>query len=190
MKTSLRPLFMALALIAGARHTPAQVTNLGIAPAGSQSVLFWPASATNSVLQSTTNLASPNWVTVSNAIPVTAVAVFNTSPSMFFRLFNTNPPGMALIAAGSFTMGDALDGESDAMPTLSITVSAFYMDTNLVSYSQWQTVYNWATSHGYAFDNPGSGEAANHPVQSVNWYDSVKWCNARSQQAGCRNKRA
>ncbi|MDC3255325.1 formylglycine-generating enzyme family protein [bacterium] len=26
--------------------------------------------------------------------------------------------------------------------------------------------------------------AANHPVQTVNWYDCVKWCNARSEQAG------
>jgi formylglycine-generating enzyme required for sulfatase activity len=184
MKTCIRPLLIVLALIAGARHLQGQVTNLGIVPAGNQSVLFWPASATNSVLQSTTNLGLPNWVTVSNAIPVTAVAVSNTSPAMFFRLFNTNPPGMALIAAGPFTMGDALDGESDAMPTLSITVSAFYMDTNLVSYSQWQSVYNWATNAGYGFDHAGSGKAANHPVQSVGWYDAVKWCNARSQQAG------
>jgi formylglycine-generating enzyme required for sulfatase activity len=43
--------------------------------------------------------------------------------------------GMALIPAGSFTMGDTLDGEPDAVPTVSVTVSAFYMDTNLVSYS-------------------------------------------------------
>jgi formylglycine-generating enzyme required for sulfatase activity len=90
---------------------------------------------------------------------------------------------MALIPAGSFTMGDTLDGESDAIPT-SVYVSAFYMDMNLVSYSQWQTVYTWATSHGYGFDYPGSGKAANHPVQTINWYDCVKWCNARSQQAG------
>src|ERR1035438_3079260 len=27
-------------------------------------------------------------------------------------------------------------------------------------------------------------KAANHPVQTVDWYDTVKWCNARSQQAG------
>ena len=31
---------------------------------------------------------------------------------------------------------------------------------------------------------PVSGKAANHPVQTVDWYDCVKWCNARSQQAG------
>ena len=55
---------------------------------------------------------------------------------------------------------------------------------NLVSYSQWQSVYYWATNHGYGFDNAGSGKAANHPVQTVDWYDVVKWSNARSQQAG------
>jgi formylglycine-generating enzyme required for sulfatase activity len=27
-------------------------------------------------------------------------------------------------------------------------------------------------------------KASNQPVQTVNWYDCVKWCNARSQQAG------
>jgi hypothetical protein len=90
---------------------------------------------------------------------------------------------MALIPAGAFTMGDTLDGESDAIP-ISVTVSAFYMDTNLVSYSQWQAVYSYATSHGYGFDDAGSGKAANHPVQTVDWYDVVKWSNARSQQAG------
>ena len=94
------------------------------------------------------------------------------------------PAGMALIPAGAYTMGDNLDGESDATPTVSVTVSAFYMDVNLVSYSQWQSVYYWATNHGYGFANAGAGKAANHPVQTVDWYDCVKWCNARSQQAG------
>ncbi len=94
------------------------------------------------------------------------------------------PPGMALIPAGAFTMGDSLDGEDDATPTVSITVSAFYMDVNKVSLSQWQSVYYWATNNGYVFDNAGSGKAANNPVQTVNWYDAAKWCNARSQQAG------
>jgi len=183
MKTNLRSLLIVLALIAGARHTMAQVINLGIAPAGNQSVLFWPASVTNSVLQSTTNLASPNWVTVSNTVPLIAVAVTNTSSTMFFRLYDTNPPGMAFIPAGSFTMGDTLDGESDATPT-NVYVSAFFMDTNLVSFSQWQTVFNWATNNGYGFDYAGSGKGTNHPVQTVDWYDCVKWSNARSQLAG------
>lgn len=93
------------------------------------------------------------------------------------------PPGMALVPAGMFTMGDTLDGESDALPT-NLTVSAFYLDLNLVTYAQWQSVYFWATNHGYDFDNTGWGKAANYPVEEVAWYDAVKWCNARSQQAG------
>jgi len=110
------------------------------------------------------------------------------SVPMFFRVLQLGsgvPPtnGMAFIPAGAFTMGDTLDGDSDAIP-VGVTVSAFYMDTNLVSYSLWQTVYNWATANGYDFDDAGSGKAVNHPVQTVNWYDAVKWCNARSQLAG------
>jgi formylglycine-generating enzyme required for sulfatase activity len=64
------------------------------------------------------------------------------------------PAGMALIPAGAFTMGDGLDGDKDAIP-IRVTVSAFYMETNLVSYSQWRSVYIWAMRHGYGF-NPNS----------------------------------
>jgi len=92
------------------------------------------------------------------------------------------PVGMVLIPAGAFTMGDTLDGLVNAIP-VSVTLSAFYMDVHEVSWSQWQSVYFWATNHGYAL-TAGAGKAANHPVHSVSWYDCVKWCNARSEQAG------
>jgi len=95
------------------------------------------------------------------------------------------PPGMALIPAGAFTMGDTLDGMTDAVP-VSVTVSAFYMDINLVSLAQWQSVYFWAKDHGYGFRIPYfvDGRAANNPAQQMSWREAVKWCNARSQQAG------
>ncbi len=48
----------------------------------------------------------------------------------------------------------------------------------------WDAVYAWAVAHGYSFDLAGSGKAANHPVQTVSWYDCVKWCNARSEKEG------
>ncbi|MGH7442861.1 MAG: formylglycine-generating enzyme family protein, partial [bacterium] len=150
-------------------------------------VLFWAASPTNYILQSATNITSPDWVTANDAIPVTAATVSNTLPVRFFRLIYTNPPaGMALVPAGSFTMGNST-GDSDitnANPT-NIYVSGFYMDTNLVTYSLWQTVYNAAiTFDGYSFVNAGAGNGPNYPVGNVDWYDCVKWCNARSQLAG------
>jgi formylglycine-generating enzyme required for sulfatase activity len=90
---------------------------------------------------------------------------------------------MALIPADSFQMGDNFDGELDA-PVHSIYVSAFYMDQTDVTYSLWQQVYNWATNHGYNFDYAGLGKAANYPVETIDWYDCVKWCNARSEMEG------
>ena len=93
------------------------------------------------------------------------------------------PTGMALIPAGAFQMGDALDGLS-AAPVHTVFVSAFYMDKNAVTKALWDEVYGWAVTNGYSFDNAGSGKAASHPVQTVSWYDAVKWCNARSEKEG------
>ncbi len=59
---------------------------LGIAAAGGQAVVFWPASATNFVLQTTTNMSSTNWTTVTNGKPIIGVTLTNTSPAAFFRL--------------------------------------------------------------------------------------------------------
>jgi formylglycine-generating enzyme len=199
MKTKLQSLFIGLAVLAGAHQTTAQVTNLGIAPApGGQSVLYWPSSSTtNYVLQTTTNVASPNWVTASNAVTVNAATVTNSAPSGYFRLLvSTNPPGMVLIPAGSFKIGNYIVNNfyntatndpdiTDANPT-NVYVSAFYMDVNLVTSNQWAGVYSYANSIGYTFADAGSAKAGNNPVQTVDWYDCVAWCNARSQQAGLK----
>jgi MBG domain/Sulfatase-modifying factor enzyme 1 len=78
------------------------------------------------------------------------------------------PAGMVLIPAGSFTMGDCMgDGYTSELPLHSVYVSAFYMDKYPVTKSLWDEVYNWATSHGYTFDYPGSGKASLHPVQGI-----------------------
>ena len=193
MKSKSGLVLMALALLAGKNWAMAQPT-LGIAQTNSGAILFWSANAggTNGVLQSAAALNSPNWVQATDVATApygscTAVAVGNCSSAQFFRLalVPPAPDGMALVPAGSFTMGDTLDGDGDAGP-VNVYVSDYYMDTNLVSYSQWQTVYSCATNVGYEFDDAGSGKnnAAGQPVQTINWYDAVKWCNARSQQAG------
>jgi formylglycine-generating enzyme len=187
IKTKLHSLFIGLALLSGVHQANAQVTNLGIAPvAGGQSLLYWPVSTTNYVLQTVTNLTSTNWVTARTAFAVNTAELTNAAPSGFFRLLPTTvPAGMALIPAGWFTMGDTLDGESDAIPT-DIYVSAFVMDVNLVNDGLWTNVYAYATSKNYNFLDTGAygGAGTNYPVTRVDWFDCVKWSNARSQQAG------
>jgi sulfatase modifying factor 1 len=96
--------------------------------------------------------------------------------------------GMVRIPGGSNSGTNPLaDAESysDHYPaSYSLTVSTFYMDAAEVTKGQWDTVYNWAVSHGYSFSNAGQGKGENHPVHTVNWYDCVKWCNARSEREG------
>ena len=116
---------------------------------------------------------------------VTATAFVGNGAGLTGITVDTPPPGMVLIPAGAFTMGNSVAEDTDitdAAP-VSTTVSAFYMDVNEVTLSQWQSVYYWATSNGYTFA-AGAGKGPNHPVQTVTWYDVVKWCNARSEQAG------
>ena len=70
-------------------------------------------------------------------------------------------------------------------PQYSVTVSAYYMETRLVTGGQWNLVKEgYANAHGYTFVNAGSFKATSHPVQTVDWYDTVKWCNARSEMEG------
>jgi formylglycine-generating enzyme len=192
MKSRLSSLFIFLMLIASVHAGPNQPT-LRITLSGGKPVLYWPTNNSNYSLQSATNLASHSWLAFSNPAPVIVssnltVTITNRVKAIFFRLaMDTNvlpnTAGMILIPAGVFTIGDTLDGDPNAQPT-NVTVSAFYMDTNLVSYSLWQSVYQFATNNGYGFANTGAGKAATHPVQTLGWYDCVKWCNARSQQAG------
>jgi uncharacterized repeat protein (TIGR03803 family) len=167
---------------------------LSIISSGTDVVLTWPTNYagfdyTGYTLQSTTNLIPPAAWTTGSPGPVVVngqntVTNRNTSNRQFYRLIRPAiPSSMALIPAGAFAMGDNLDGESDAIPT-NVIVSAFYMDANLVNYSHWLSVYNWATNHGFGFANAGAGKAANHPVQTADWFDTVKWSNARAQQAG------
>jgi formylglycine-generating enzyme required for sulfatase activity len=192
MRTKSQHLFILLCLLAGVHQAAGQ---LPVITSFSQNGLLVcsnlsPGSVAS--VQWASSLSGPwqtNWAGL-GSVTVASNGLISVSVPMFYRVAGVPYPtngftsdGMALIPAGAFTMGDTLDGESDAIP-ISVTVSAFYMDTNLVSYSQWQSVYSYATSHGYAFDDAGSGKAANHPVQTVDWYDVVKWSNARSQQAG------
>ena len=146
-------------------------------------------------VEKSTTLAPSDWTAIlgnvsgTGTVQTAADAGAASLPKCFYRirysLALSADPGFALIPAGSFQMGDAMgDGYTSQLPVHTVNVSGFYMEKNLVTKAQWDGVYTWAVAHGYVFDNVGSGKAANHPVQTVNWYDCVKWCNARSEKDG------
>lgn len=83
--------------------------------------------------------------------------------------------------------------------TFDHSISSFQMAKYEVTYELWYTVHNWALSNGYFFANPGreghdgiitdpEGAAPTtakyEPVTTINWRDTIVWCNAYSEMAG------
>jgi len=92
---------------------------------------------------------------------------------------------MSFIPVGTFVMGDTFgDGGSNERPLQTNNISAFYMDKYEVTKSLWDEVYVWAMTNAYTFGSVGPGKATNHPVHSVDWFDAIAWCNARSEREG------
>ncbi len=85
-------------------------------------------------------------------------------------------PVMLPVAGGSFSA------------PAQVTISSFTIDKYEVTYELWSDVRSWALTHGYtdltAGENGRQPNGTNNPVMNVNWYDAVKWCNARSEREG------
>lgn len=86
-------------------------------------------------------------------------------------------PGMVTVAGGTFKASSTV-----------VTISGFKIDNYEVTYELWTDVRAWASTHSYTDLAPGQNgynpSGANNPVTMVNWYDIVKWCNARSEEDG------
>lgn len=62
----------------------------------------------------------------------------------------------------------------------------FWIGSTEVTYEFWNTVYSWAIVNGYTFEHPGtmgdgSGDTDQHPVTTIDWRDSMVWCNALTE---------
>ena len=190
MKAKLCLILIAPALFAGIQHIAAQGAQFfrisgpattKITAFRNDGTMVWSNAQPGATFTVQTAWSMPggtNWV---DFVQIPTTNAVNTNLLMAF----SPPGGMALIPAGSYTMGNSIgDDDITDAGTVGVYVSAFYMDSNSVTYGLWLSVCDWATNHGYTFDDVGMGKAANHPVQTVNWYDCVKWCNARSEMSG------
>src|SRR6185295_4489150 len=79
---------------------------------------------------------------------------------------------LAQIPGGQFTMGSA--AREDETPH-SVRVSAFYIDTTLVT----QEVYERVMGR-----NPSKRKAKDHPVEQVTWFGAIRFCNKCSELDG------
>ena len=97
----------------------------------------------------------------------------------------TNSPSasMVFVPAG-FGQPYEIVNQVSSSSRYDIFTSAFFMDKFEVSKSVWDAVYSWAITNGYKFNGTGTATGPTHPITGINWYDAVKWCNARSQREG------
>ena len=84
------------------------------------------------------------------------------------------------IPAGTFMMGctseQGSDCSGDEQPAHQVTISKdFYLMENEVTQALYERVMG---------ENPSTFKGANRPVENVNWYDAVKFCNKLSQMEG------
>jgi len=83
---------------------------------------------------------------------------------------------MALLPAGEFIMGDD-HGDADEKPARKVRISAFCMDTREVT----QQAYEDLTRQ-----NPSKFKGPDRPVDQVDWYHAVLYCNLRSLKEGLK----
>jgi formylglycine-generating enzyme required for sulfatase activity len=102
---------------------------------------------------------------------------------------------MVRLPGGTIT-GSGADGAFIADRT--VTIKPFQIAKYETTWQLWKEVYDWATTHGYTFANPGveghgpdgTGEVgtaatrATRPVTMINWRDAIVWCNAYSEKYG------
>jgi len=104
---------------------------------------------------------------------------------------NSVTRSMVIIPAGPFIQGENT-GPSTTRPEHVTHVARFKMDKFEVTRADWESVATWAQAHGYdipvtlRYNQPPYIVPADHPAVAVSWYDSVKWCNARSEMEGRR----
>ena len=92
---------------------------------------------------------------------------------------------MVYVPAGSFELCRNLGtgGGSDSTPVSTVTLSGFYIGKYPVTQEQYQAVMG---SNPSSFSsNPAAGEVqVRRPVERVNWYDAIVFCNRLSIMEG------
>jgi hypothetical protein len=97
--------------------------------------------------------------------------------------------GFFKVVGGGDTSGIMVRVQGGTLPPTSVlagtAVGTFLIAATEVTWGEWQEVRAWAVNNGYLeLAGVGAGTESSHPVIHVNWYDAVKWCNAKSEMEG------
>ena len=175
MRHSLRLIVWAGSLVLLVQFA-ASSPSLSLNGAGTATLSWDTASLGTVSVEHSTNLTDWSTVSWSNSAGQ-ARHVYGSANTGFYRL-SSYPRfrPMMIIPGGVLQTVNSFNGT---------TLETFEIGKYEVTWDEWQLVQTWAVNNGYTdLVNVGAGIAGNHPVRLVNWYDVVKWCNARSEMEG------
>ncbi|MFC1888204.1 SUMF1/EgtB/PvdO family nonheme iron enzyme [Thermodesulfobacteriota bacterium] len=107
-----------------------------------------------------------------------ALATILITILIYLRVTEVEPlPSMVKIPAGNFSMGSN-SGPDDEKPMHLVTITEpFYLSATEITQGQWRSVMRHNPSN---FSRCGDG----CPVEKVNWYEAIAFCNALSEREG------
>lgn len=189
MKRCLVPIFLGLLCAAGVMAQAPVITSFH-----GNGVLTWTNAPNTSAVyrvEWASSLDGPWYRSMQGLVSVDAHSAtsFAVGVPMFYRVAmvtREDPRGMVWVEEGYFAMGDTdSGGDSTERPVHTNWISGFWMDEMEVNKFAWDRVKSWALTNGYTFSgSAGLAKTNSHPVGMLNWYDAVKWCNARSEKDG------
>ena len=117
-----------------------------------------------------------------------------SASSLFTQTLFPESIKMEYLQSGTFWMGDNKNLK-DEKPAHPVSLSSFHVDVKEVHIWHWEKVSNWAIKNGYEFSDSTQQRKEGpywydidseliFPMNMVNWYDAIKWCNARSELEG------
>lgn len=84
-------------------------------------------------------------------------------------------PNFVWVEGGQFIMGIEAGQETDSLPAHPVRVPSFYMSAREVTQAEWMEVTG---------GNPSQFKHPQNPVEQVDWYDAIRYCNIRSLKEG------
>jgi formylglycine-generating enzyme required for sulfatase activity len=97
------------------------------------------------------------------------------------------PLHMVLIPSGSFMMGSS-DAEperaDDEGPQHNVNISAFFMGRYPITQAQWKSVSALPQVTCELKPDPSNFKGDNRPVEQVNWYEAVEFCDRLAKATG------